>query len=194
MRRQFEEDLKKIRDNLTAMATLCQESIFLAIEGFLNGDISKRDVIKDYELKINEMEQNIENNCIRFIAQQHPVASDLRQVSSLLKMITDLERIGDQAYDISSLTKETNASYAPNSEDITKMTYLVTSMLEKAIKACVEASLDIAVEVTKLDDEVDDLYIKIKKDIIEKIKNTNVDTDKIVDILIVIKYLKIITF
>lgn len=112
MRRQFEEDLKKIRDNLTAMATLCQESIFLAIEGFLNGDISKRDVIKDYELKINEMEQNIENNCIRFIAQQHPVASDLRQVSSLLKMITDLERIGDQAYDISSLTKETNASYA----------------------------------------------------------------------------------
>ncbi len=188
MRRRFEEDLLKLKYKLAEMAEMCHEALDFAIDDFLNATTNNHSQILEIEEKINRLEQEIENDCIRFIIQQQPVAKDLRNVSSLLKMITDIERIGDQACDISNLTKITNLNYAPDKEAMTEMANIVKEMLDKAIRSVRERSLNLAKEVIDLDEKVDTLYLDIKRDIIEYIKNEHHDEEEVIDILIVAKY------
>lgn len=190
MRRQFENDLKKLKTKITEMAHLCQEALTLAIDGFISGKTDNVKNVKELEKQIDALEQDIEAACIRFIVQQHPVASDLRNVSTLLKMITDIERIGDQAYDIANLTLETNATYAPKAEHIVEMTQLVLKMLDLAIEGMGSRDLTTLDKVIDLDDQVDQLYYTIKNDIITNIRTATKDEDKIIDILIIAKYLE----
>ncbi len=188
MRRRFEEDLKQLKLKVVEMTGMCHEAINLAIDDFLAGTSEHNEKVFEIESKINRLEQEIENDCIRFIIQQQPVAKDLRNVSSLLKMITDIERIGDQACDISNLSRVTNASYAPDRQAITEMANITRTMLEKAIKSVRERDLNVANEVINLDEKVDALYVDIKRDIIDYIKNEHHDEEKVIDILIVAKY------
>lgn len=190
MKRTFEKDLKQLKNKLTEMMTLCQEGVSLSINDFITGTQEHLDIIKDIELKINRLEQDIESDCIRFFIQQTPVAKDLRNVSSLLKMITDIERISDMACDISIITKTTNVRYAPNTENFIEMTKKVLEMLDLAIKSVSTRDLELANEVISLDSNVDELYYIIKNDIIKSIKSANGNESEVIDVLIVAKYLE----
>lgn len=190
MKRTFEKDLKQLKNKLTEMMTLCQEGVSLSINDFITGTQEHLDIIKDIELKINRLEQDIESDCIRFFIQQTPVAKDLRNVSSLLKMITDIERISDMACDISIITKTTNVRYAPNTENFIEMTKKVLEMLDLAIKSVSTRDLELANEVISLDSNVDELYYIIKNDIIKIIKSANGNESEVIDVLIVAKYLE----
>lgn len=190
MNTRLEQDLLKLKHKLREMAALTQEAINFAIDDFVLGTDTHYKEIKEIEGSVNRLEQELESDCIRFIIQQQPVAKDLRNVSSLLKMITDIERISDQACDISHLTKTTNANYAPKPGNIIKMAHLSKKMLEQAITAVISRDLELAKNIIELDEQVDNLYITVKNDIINHIKNNHCDEDKVIDILIVAKYLE----
>ncbi|MEG0895314.1 MAG: phosphate signaling complex protein PhoU [Oscillospiraceae bacterium] len=189
MRNRFDKELEQLNNNLTMMGSLCENSISMAIKAFLDGEENYAKKAIEMENQIDEMEKEIENQCLKLLLQQQPVAKDLRIISSALKMITDIERIGDQSRDIAEITKYTTAQ-KQISPHIKKMAEEVVKMVTDAIESFVKRDLNLAQSVIFYDDVIDGFFNTVKSDIIDIIKNDNTDGETIIDILMIAKYLE----
>lgn len=190
MRNQFDIQLKELTNELTLMGALCENAISLAIKAFLEGneEYAKRAI--EVDKKIDAMEKEIESMCLKLLLQQHPVAKDLRIISATLKMITDIERIGDQASDIAEITGYANFSESLNNIRIKEMAIEVIKMVTNAIDAFVKVDLNLANEVIAYDDVVDNSFLKVRSDIIELISKDKASGEIAIDMMMIAKYLE----
>lgn len=189
MREYFDLELKALNDKLIEMGALVEGAIKNTITIITNGEYDKLETSRIIEEKINTMEREIQNYCLNLLLLQSPVAGDLRTVSAALKMITDLERIGDQAIDIAEMS-----TYLKDCENIYSMTHLSemaersSNMVTTAIDAFVKKDLKLAKTVATMDDAIDDLFNKVKQEVIDII-NTNKELDQqAIDVLLIAKY------
>ncbi len=189
MREYFDLELKALNDKLIEMGALVEGAIKNTITIITNGEYDKLETSRIIEEKINTMEREIQNYCLNLLLLQSPVAGDLRTVSAALKMITDLERIGDQAIDIAEMS-----TYLKDCENIYSMTHLSemaersSNMVTTAIDAFVKKDLKLAKTVATMDDAIDDLFNKVKEEVIDII-NTNKELDhQAIDIMLIAKY------
>ena len=189
MRTKFDEQLDKLNDSLVEMGKAVESAINDATKALVDKDVdlAKKAIATDEG--VDEMEKEIERLCLKIILRQQPVAGDLRLVSSVLKIITDLERIGDHATDISEITIFlAKREYIKKLIHIPQMAQETMNMLNKSIEAFVKKDVKLAEEVIASDDIVDDLFVEIKTELIEMIK-TNVDyTDQAMDFIMIAKY------
>ncbi|MFI3324912.1 MAG: phosphate signaling complex protein PhoU [Clostridia bacterium] len=188
MREKFAAQLKELHDSLTQMAGLCEESINLAMKAFIDGVLEDAEKAMELEKEIDMKERDIETLCYSLLLKQQPVASDLRIVSSALKMITDLERIGDQAEDIADLVAHT--SIRITSPHIKQMAVEASKMVSDAVASFVNNDLEGARKVISHDDVIDNLFNVAKSEIVEQIKTANENAEEVADLLIIIKYLE----
>lgn len=189
MREYFDLELKALNDKLIEMGALVEGAITNTITIITNGEYDKLETSRIIEEKINKMEREIQNYCLNLLLLQSPVAGDLRTVSAALKMITDLERIGDQAIDIAEMS-----TYLKDCENIYSMTHLSemaersSNMVTTAIDAFVKKDLKLAKTVATMDDAIDDLFNKVKQEVIDII-NANKELDQqAIDVLLIAKY------
>ena len=187
----FERQLEELHVQLITMGSLCEKAISLsarAIQG--HGEFLVRQVFET-DREIDEKEREIESLCLKLLLQQQPVAKDLRKVSAALKMITDMERIGDQAADIAEITR--HLAGAPDIHQyphIPRMAQSAITMLKMAIDAFVRRDLALAQSAIRMDDVVDDLFVQLKKILVERIASRADHSDRSVDLIIIGKYLE----
>lgn len=167
-RPQLYHELEHIHNELLKMGSLVEEAIVQAIQSLKNKDIELAKKVIEADEIINEMETSIEDKCIKFIARQHPLAGDLRQIMVISKMITDLERIGDHCEQIAKYTiKLKDQRYVKELIDIPKIADLASKMVTKALDAFVKKDADMARAVWKMDDEIDNMYKAIYNELLE---------------------------
>lgn len=189
MREYFDLELKSLNDKLIEMGALVEGAIKNTICIITNGDYDKLETARVIEEKINKMDRVIQNYCLNLLLLQSPVAGDLRTVSATLKMITDLERIGDQAIDIAEMS-----IYLKDCENLYSMTHLSemaersSNMVTTAIDAFVRKDLKLAMTVATMDDAIDDLFNKVKEEVVEIIKTNKELDQQAIDIMLIAKY------
>lgn len=186
MRIQFDDMLEELNSELIRMGSLCEEAISVSNHLLCSEDNGLYKVIA-IEDEINSMERKIENMCMKLLLRQQPVARDLRQISSALKMISDMERIGDQALDIAEVSKFINKNKGKYGK-LELMAQATGNMVTKAIDSFVQKDLQLARKVMKYDDEVDALFAEIKNEVINCIGGSKEDGEYLADVLMVAKY------
>ena len=191
MRSKFDEQLKQLHIDLLNMAYLIQDAIQNAMIYFFEADINgAKKIIKNDE-NVNHYQKKIENICFNLLIQQQPVAKDLRTITAALKMVTDMERIGDHASDISELVIDMkDCPILFNVDRFKEMYSNVVSMLIQSINAYVNKDIQMAKECIKEDDEIDLLFDKNKEDLIQLIHENPEKGRAAVDLLMVNKYLE----
>ena len=190
MRTKFDEQLEQLNVELIRMGALCEESISAACKALLTGDMALAKVAKEKEKEIDQKERAIESMCMRLLLQQQPVARDLRTISSALKMISDMERIGDQAEDIAELTKFTAAASVTQRLHIGDMARATVSMVTDSVDSFVKQDLALARAVLAADDKVDALFCQVKRELIDLIATDPSQGEVGLDLLMVAKYLE----
>jgi len=188
MRNKFDEQLEQLNEELTAMGGLCESAIANAAKALLEGDNDYVEKANAIEREIDQKERDIEGLCLKLLLQQQPVAKDLRQISSALKMITDMERIGDQAADISELTRFASAIGDDSAIPIADMARATIKMVTESVDAYVKRDLQLAQDVILYDDVVDKLFDTIKSDLIDLISKDKANGEYALDILMIAKY------
>ena len=193
-RKIFEEQIAKLKDLLIQMGQLNTEAIADAVTALETQDVALAQKTKSVETLVDEKEQEIERLCLKLILKQQPVASDLLFITSAMKMITDMERIADQAADISELViKMSKLPYAESLIEIAEMADRVQAMVRNATKSFVERDGEMAKAVCRADDAVDDLFDVIKRKL-TSIVHKNIEDDEngeqALDLLMVAKYLE----
>ena len=191
MRKTFDAELLELNEKMTAMAAAAQEAIDVVTESLTTGDEPTAHRAVEIESTMDQMERDIENHCLRLLLRQQPVARDLRTISTAMKMVTDLQRIGDQAAniaEISILLSQGERIRIP--EDITLMSRRAGVMVKQAIAAYTGRDTATAAAVINLDDEVDDLFAKVKRELIDRITSSREDADDAIDLIIIAKYLE----
>ena len=192
MRNRFDRQLLELNNELIEMGSLIETSIEMAIAALVKQDVGRAQEAIKFDEEINQQEKNIESLCMKLLLQQQPVAKDLRLISSALKMITDMERIGDHAADISEMTILMAGSSYEKSEiniDLVKeMAKETTDMVIKSVDAFVNKDLEMARAVLKQDDRVDDLFNEFKHQLILKINENVKNGEQATDMLLVSKY------
>jgi phosphate transport system protein len=187
MRNKFEEQLELLNVELIEMGSMCEQTISNAIKALINNDIELAKQVMEKDSEIDNKEREIEGLCLKMLLQQQPVARDLRQISSALKMITDMERIGDQAEDIAEIVTVANIS-ADNFMDIAKMGEATMKMVTESIDAYVRRDLELAKKVIEDDDIVDDYFDEIKTELIGLISENVNNGEYAIDLLMIAKY------
>jgi len=191
MRIKFEEQLRALNNEMIIMSTMIEKAIQEAIDALFTQNVEKARLIMQGDDSVDQEQKKIENICFQLLIQQQPVARDLRTITAAMKMVTDMERIGDQAADISELTiLMADGPYLMNIDNIKKMAVETMSMLIHAVEAYVEQDMIKAKEVIEHDDIVDDLFIKVKADLIEVMQNNTDCEEQAADLLMVNKYLE----
>lgn len=191
MREKFDMQLEELNRLLIKMGALCESAIAAAVKSLHRADKELIESVRDSEREIDRMERDIEALCMRIIMRQQPVAGDLRMVSSALKMITDMERIGDQAADIADMAPYCHLEEYPQlKEDISDMAAVAVKMVTDSVDAFVNRDISAAKAVISDDDKADGLFIKIKGDIISMITEKSGGGEAAVDILMTAKYLE----
>ena len=191
MRSRFEEQLTELNAQLIDMGAMIEYAIENSIRAMTerDNDLARRVVAFDRE--VDRKEKDIEQMCIRLLLQQQPVARDLRLISAALKMITDMERISDQAADISEIIPYiSDKPYLKQLEHIPMMGKRTIKMVKDAVDAFVRRDLELAGAVIASDDEVDDLFMKIKTELIELISRDSSTGAQALDLLMIAKYLE----
>ena len=191
MRNRFDRQLSTLNDELIEMGSMIEKSIETAIKALINQDVDLARHAIEADEEIDRQERIIEDLCLKLLLQQQPVAKDLRLISSALKMITDMERIGDHASDISEITIAlADQPYIKKLEHIQQMAKETMIMLVGSIEAFVDKDLEKANEVIKRDDVVDDLFDKVKKELIQMIHENADKGEQAADLLMVAKYME----
>lgn len=191
MRNRFDRQLSTLNDELIEMGSMIEKSIETAIKALVNQDVDLARHAIEADEEIGRQERIIEDLCLKLLLQQQPVAKDLRLISSALKMITDMERIGDHASDISEITIAlADQPYIKKLEHIQQMAKETMIMLVGSIEAFVDKDLEKANEVIKRDDVVDDLFDKVKKELIQMIHENADKGEQAADLLMVAKYME----
>ena len=191
MRNRFDLQLKQLNDDIIEMGNMIERAIEMGVYALIGHDTDKAKQTINYDMDIDHMERDIEALCMKLLLQQQPVARDLRQISSALKMITDMERIGDHAADISEMTiLMAGTPYIRNIEHLQTMAKEAMVMLVKSIEAYVEKDLEKAEKVIESDDIIDDLFDQIKAELIDAIHQNPDNGEQAADLLMVSKYLE----
>ena len=173
------------------MGELCEEAIGKATTALKEGSMEQAEKVRIADEEIDQAETDIERLCLRLLLQQQPVARDLRQISAALKMITDMERIGDQASDIAEIIITENKSEAQDIPMIIKMSEAASKMVRDSVNAYVEKDLDLARKVMENDDVVDELFEEVKTTLINFIaENKGLQGVEAIDLIMVAKYLE----
>ena len=189
MRTKFDEQLHMLNQEMMHMGSMIEEKIQKAIEALIGQNRSLAKKIMDGDCEVDREQKKIENICFNLLMQQQPVARDLRVISAAMKMVTDMERIGDHAADISEMTvMMSDTPYVADLEDIKKMASETVLMLIRSIEAYVEKDMLKAQSVIDHDDLVDDLFHKNKQDLIELIQKNPAVSEQAADMLMVAKY------
>ncbi|WP_136479475.1 phosphate signaling complex protein PhoU [Acetivibrio thermocellus] len=188
MSNKFDEQLDLLKTQMIQMGALCEEAIASATKALINGDmeLAKKVITKDED--IDNKEKEIESICLKLLLQFQPVARDLRQISSALKIITDMERIGDQAADISEIIMLANIKSANNISHIANMAKATIKMVTDSIDAYVQQDLKLAKAVIDYDDVVDNLFNDVKADIIRLINEDTKNGEFAIDLMMIAKY------
>ena len=190
MRNKFDEQLEKLHVELIQMGAACEDPISAAAEALLKGDTALADVAEEAEKDIDQREREVENLCLKLLLQQQPVARDLREISAALKMISDLERIGDQAADIAELTSYVRVPDGSGVLHIADMTRAVIGMVTDSVDSFVKKDLELARSVCAADDRVDELFDQVKQELIDMIASDAAWGQQGLDLLMVAKYLE----
>ncbi|RDU23883.1 phosphate signaling complex protein PhoU [Anaerosacchariphilus polymeriproducens] len=188
MRNRFDEQLEVLNVELIEMGVLCEEVIAKAAKAFLEHDNEAAKYAISKDLEIDQKEKDIEALCLKLLLQQQPVAKDLRQISSALKMITDMERIGDQASDIAEISTMMRSKSFKKVEPIEKMSTATIKMVTESIDAFVKKDLQLAKDVIDYDDVVDDLFDEVRNELIDFIRQESENAEYYVDLLMIAKY------
>lgn len=191
MRNKFDEQLHNLNDEMIKMGKLCEQAIAAAIKMAMDhaNEELKAEVL-DTDAEIDRKERVIENICMKLLLRQQPVASDLRVISSALKMISDMERIGDQASDIVELAKYIKDSNLKYQVHLNDMANEVIKMVTLSVDSFVSKDLDKAKSVILSDDVVDNYFDEIKKELISKIAEDTEGGEECIDTLMIAKYLE----
>ena len=189
MRNRFDRQLKTLNDELIEMGNMIEKSIEKALVALITQNVEKAKKVIAYDAEIDRQEREIESLCMKLLLQQQPVASDLRLISSALKMITDIERIGDKAADIAELAIfMADKPYIKELKHINQMGQETMVMVVSSVDAFVEKDLQKAQKVLEHDDIVDELFNEIKKELIEMIHVNKDIGEQAADLLMVAKY------
>ena len=189
MRGFFDEQLELLNTQLIEMGALIEHSIRSAAEALVSQDIAQAKESMRFDKKVDEKEREIEALCLKLLLRQQPVARDLRFISSALKMITDMERIGDQAADISEIVLFiADQQYIKKLEHIPAMAGATIEMVTKSIDAFVNRDVDLARKVISMDDVVDDLFDQVKAELIALIGKDASNGEQAMDLLMIAKY------
>lgn len=191
MREYFDIELANLNNQLIGMGTLVEGAIKNAVEIIANNSSELLEKAREQEELINTSERKIQNHCIRLLLHQAPVAHDLREVSSALKMITDLERIGDQAIDIAEVSQYIKSrNNVINVTHIDEMASQASKMVTLAIDAFVKNDVELAKKVSESDDVIDELFDKVKKETVEIIQRDKALGEEAIDLMMIAKYLE----
>ena len=189
MRNRFDEQLSQLNKEIISMGSMIEQSIETAVDALIHQDVKKAQKAMDGDKEIDHQEKEIENLCLRLLLQQQPVARDLRVISAALKMITDMERIGDHAVDLSELTVVmAGQPYMKKLEHIEQMAKETMVMLISSLEAYVNKNLEQAREVIEHDDVVDDLFVQVKTELIDLIHQNEDNGEQAADLLMAAKY------
>ncbi len=189
MRTKFDAQLERLNEELTRMGALCEQGINAAIAALVDGDAAKANEAISIDGDIDRMEREIEDICLRLLLRQQPVARDLRQISAALKMITDMERIGDQTTDISEIVLLLmGTGYTQQLDHLGEMAKATAKMVTGSVDAFVRQDLELARRVVEYDDVVDDLFRKSRQDLIDRIQKESGCGEQAIDFLMIAKY------
>ena len=188
MRDFYEEQLTRLHTQMIAMGSLCEKGIADATKALTDGDVALAKAVMEGDAKINQQERDIESMCIKLLLHQQPVAGDLRRVSAALKMVTDMERVGDQAADIAEIVVQMNEKLPDKFLHICKMGTVAMKMVTDSVNAYVDLKLDLARDVIHSDDEVDDLFLKVRGEILEAIREDSSRGEELLDLFMITKY------
>lgn len=187
MRSKFDQQLNQLSQELIAMGSLCSNSIEKVTDSLISGTPIEKATVIEFCSQIDQSERDIERLCLKMLLQQQPVANDLRQISSALKLITDMERIGKQAEEIAIIISKGHVKMDDSKKRIKNMAVAVIKMVNSSVDAFVEKSIGLAEEVIAYDDELDTLFSKSKKDIIQMLRD-GVDEEEAISLLMIAKY------
>ena len=190
MRNRFDQQLEKLNVELVTMGALCEDAVTYAIRALFDRESDMVERAEEAERQIDQMERDIESTCMRLLLQQQPVARDLRVISSALKMIGDMERIGDQAADIAEIVKYLEEDEVPNLGHLREMSDFAAGMVTASINSFVRQDLDLARKVILDDDVVDGYFEKVKEALIGIIAEGDRDAAFLLDILMIAKYIE----
>ena len=188
MREYFDNELKQLNYELVDMASIAEGMIQKVNHNIGIYNEEELDEVKAYYQKIDRKQRFIESECMKLLLLQQPVASDLRQISSILKMINDLQRIGDQAENISEILAITNKTCVSKNDNVKEMANLCVKMLNDGVNSFVNKDLKLANSVISMDDKVDNNFNIVKKQLIDIIHNDKNDVEYVIDILMCAKY------
>jgi len=190
MRKQFELQLEELNLRLIKMGALCETAIARAVRALLNQDNALAQLVIDSEKEINHAEKEIEHLCLKLLLQQQPVASDLRIISAALKMITDMERIGDQAEEIAVIVTKADLSATVQTLNIKEMAMSTIKLVNDSIDSYVKRDLELAKQVIQGDDIVDNQFLAIKEGLLDMIRNHCQNASLAIDVIMIAKYLE----
>ena len=190
MRNRFDQQLELLNEQLTRMGELCEVAIGKATTALKEGSMEQAQKVIEADEEIDQAETDIERLCLKLLLQQQPVARDLRQISAALKMITDMERIGDQAFDISDITKHVSFQKYESKVHIKEMANAVIYMVTDSVDSYVKKDAALAKKVAAADDQVDDLFLKVRSELVELVRSNQDMAEGALDLMMIAKYLE----
>ena len=191
MRNRLDEQLEKLNVELIKLGALCEESISCAVKALFDEKSSAMiEKVNANEEEIDHLERDIEALCMKLLLQQQPVAKDLRTVSSALKMISDMERIGDQSQDIAEIAGFVHSTNLAGKVHISEMATEAVKMVTTGVDSFVKKDLALAQRTIDMDDNVDRLFLEVKNELVDLIREDTKDAEYFMDLLMVAKYLE----
>ena len=188
MRYRYDMQLHTLDTQLTHMGELCEAAITKVTQALKDGNTEQAQVVIKEDEEIDQIEKDIERLCLKLLLQQQPVARDLRRISAALKMITDMERIGDQASDIAEIIGFLNGRIGTDAQYICQMAVAAMRMVTESVEAYVKRDVAMAEATIQHDDVVDDLFLKVKESLIQMISENPKDGEYALDLLMIAKY------
>lgn len=191
VRRLFEEELEDLKRELVAMCRLTERMISDAVTALVERDVELGKSVAQADKRVDEYEMTIEKKCMRLLLTQQPVAKDFREVSTALKMITDIERFGDQASDIGEIVVTLSGEKPiKNLAHLTAMGDLAVKMARESVNSFIKNDEALSNEVISLDDKMDELFLTVKTELIELVKQDGENGDQAIELMMVAKYLE----
>ena len=188
MRSRFDEQLDLLNKEMITMGALCENAIAMSAKAVAEGDLALTESIPALAEQIGQKEREIESLCLKLLLLQQPVAKDLRIISSALKMVTDMERIGHQSADIAEIVRMANLKVGGDTEEVRNMALAVIKMVSESIDAFVKKDDAMAQAVIAYDDVVDDCFDRVKNLLIDRFSQPEADGEQTIDLLMVAKY------
>ncbi len=191
MRKHFDQQLEELKEQLLKMGAIAEEEIVISIKALINQDLDLLDKVFELERKTDELEIAIEDKCLNLLALQQPIAKDLRMISTILKIIIDLERIGDLGVNIAKVTRKIGKEkFIKPLIDLPKMADITKKMIKMSLDSFINEDIETAERIAKMDDEVDSLYEGIYLELLEMLSGKKEIMPQVINLLLIGRYLE----